>query len=79
MPLASGLVLPSKAVCPLLFGMLCPCLPGLTSKSKKGNSESFLELAPREACLCWGGQRGREGPRKAREESRGQTKGPVHL
>lgn len=30
-----------------LFGILCPCLPGLTSKSKKGNSEGFLELAPR--------------------------------
>lgn len=50
-----------------------PCLrpspPGLTSKSKKGNSEGFLEPAPR-GRLCWGGQReGGRGRRKAEKKA----------
>lgn len=41
------LVQPCPPKLSFLFGTLYPCLPGLTSKSKKGNSEGFLELAPR--------------------------------
>ena len=48
-------------------------------KAKKGNSEGFLEPAPRGLSELGRSQRGREGPEKGREERGGQTKGPVHL
>lgn len=53
---------------------MCPSRPGLTSKSKQGNSEGFLELAPRGLSVL--GRSKREGgAEKGREESGGQTKG----
>lgn len=62
--LPSSLTLPSPR----------PSPPGLTSKSKKGNSEGFLEPAPR-GRLCWGGQReGGRGRRKAEKKAQARQK-----
>lgn len=63
----------------LTLPALSPSSPGLTTESKKGNSEGFLEPAPRGLSVLGRSKRGREGPEKGGEESRGKTKGPVHL
>lgn len=43
--------------------------PGLTSEGKKGNSEGFLESAPRGLSVLGRSERGREGPRKAEKKA----------
>lgn len=64
----SGMAQASRAAF-LPHSCLRPSPPGLTSKSKKGNSEGFLEPAPR-GRLCWGGQReGGRGRRKAEKKA----------
>lgn len=62
--------------CPLWFSR-----PGLTSNSKKGDSEGFLEPAPRGLSVLGRSKRGRAGPRKAEKkaEARQRARPPLKL
>lgn len=62
--------------CPLWFPR-----PGLTSNSKKGDSEGFLEPAPRGLSVLGRSKRGRAGPGKAEKkaEARQRARPPLKL
>lgn len=66
----------SKLPSPLWFSQ-----SGLTSNSKKGDSEGFLEPAPRGLSVLGRSKRGREGPRKAEKkaEARQRARPPLKL
>lgn len=65
--------LPSLAV-----PQFVPLAQGLTSESKKGNSEGFLEPAPRGLSVLGRSEGGGEGPERRRRKQR-RDKGPIHL
>lgn len=70
---------PQRPSSSLTLPTLGPSSPGFTSESNKGNSEGFLEPAPRGLSVLGRSERGREGQEKGGEESKARQRARVHL